>query len=471
MVEAAPAGSVLKVPPCIYRQTVSVDKSLTFVGEPGAEIRGSDVWSTGWTRDEGYWVHSDLPHFHPGGLCRKGTQRCRWPEQVFYDGKALLHVEENPTSGQFSVRNGILLIADDPSGHLVEVTTRTRWIDIRSNDVTIQGFTMRHCANAAQTGGVNSQGHSNISIVENSLSEAHGALVYIVDASNAQILRNDLARAGQLGVGLSGVSNSLVRGNRIHENNTDDFSGGWEAGGLKSATRSNTVTVEDNDVYLNRGPGIWFDGDCQDISIRKNRVHDNEFHGIQYEISYAAKLYENAVWNNGWGSHVWGWGAGILIQNSNKVEVYGNILAWNAHGISVIEQERPPDHFVTEVSVHDNTIVMEDAFEAWALAWLTDFKPSRIFDIESQNHAQSNRYGYSGNSEVNSHGRFAWGGRSYKNLADFASTPAGKDSAYLSRSEQDQALAAAGIPLSPGAKWGATSPPGLTGTLSPPRSN
>jgi hypothetical protein len=154
-VNNASAGSIVNLPDgCVYRESVTIGKPLTLQGGPGVEIRGSNVW-TGWTKSGSYWVKGTLPSFTSGSsTCQPNTNRCKWPEQVFFDDNPLLQVASNPQSGQFALNaNRQVLLADDPTGHTVEVTTRTRWVQGASGDVTIEGFTMKHAANAGQTGG------------------------------------------------------------------------------------------------------------------------------------------------------------------------------------------------------------------------------------------------------------------------------------------------------------------------------
>jgi hypothetical protein len=62
LINAAAVNSVVTVPACVYRESVIVGKPLTLVGY-GAEIRGSDVW-TSWTQVGSTWVSSSKRN-HP----------------------------------------------------------------------------------------------------------------------------------------------------------------------------------------------------------------------------------------------------------------------------------------------------------------------------------------------------------------------------------------------------------------------
>ncbi len=417
-----------------YRETVIVQQPITLLGQAGAEIRGSDPWPTGWTRAGNYWTHPGVPTFHSHGAC--GNIQCLDAVHVFYDGRPFRHVEGAPITGQFAITpDRVLILADPPTGHLVEVTTRPYWIVIASSGVTVKGFRMRHAANDSQSGAIDADGYSNITVAYNVLSDTHGAVVSFRNGSNARVISNDISRGGQLGVHLFAVTGSLIQSNRIHTNNIYGFSSGWEAGGLK-ATRASHLTVDGNEVGSNDGPGFWCDGDCQDVTVSHNRVHDNTGSGIQYEISHNGRIYNNVVWKNGLAysldSNHWGWGAGILVQNSNGCDVFSNTLAWNSNGITVLEQNRGPAYFVFGTSVHDNTIVSQDGQEGglvYALAWLAD-QPTQMYTSSQNNTGSSNRYGYSGVGESAPSTRFAWDGN-YSWLADFSTTPGGSGGSYL----------------------------------------
>ena len=152
-VDAAPAGDTVKAEACIYREQVSITKPLTLVGQPGSEIRGSEVW-TSWTAWGDKFVSSKtLPDFYQEDVsCQEGTQRCAWPEQVFMDGKPSMQVapDANLASGQFKVNaSRTVVLGSSSTGKTVEVTVRKHWITVTTSadGVTIRGLTMRHAAN------------------------------------------------------------------------------------------------------------------------------------------------------------------------------------------------------------------------------------------------------------------------------------------------------------------------------------
>ena len=91
------------------------------------------------------------------------------------------------------------MLADDPSGHRVEVSTRRQWVVGGSGGVTVENFTMTHAANEAQGGAVNNNGHSNWTVRNNRLSYAHGPNVTLGGATGLRLVGNDIHHSGQLG--------------------------------------------------------------------------------------------------------------------------------------------------------------------------------------------------------------------------------------------------------------------------------
>jgi parallel beta-helix repeat protein len=259
---------------------------------------------------------------------------------------------------------------------------------------------------------------------------------------------SDVYRGGQLGIHRGG---SVVSGNSIHDNNTEDFDPSWEAGGLKSIASG--MLIEGNDVYGNGGPGIWFDLGASDTTIVNNRVHDNEGAGIYYEISSRGLISGNVVWQNG-GAQPPGWtsGVGILLNSSGNTEVTDNIVAWNDNGIVFAGQDRgdrPADAFQGNY-IHDNVITEGNTSDSMALAWMQDWS-GPLFDAASGNHGSDNRYWFPG-PEGNAV-RFWWK-RGFTHLAKFNATPGDEGGSYLTDAEKDALLSSACVPTQPPAAPG-----------------
>ncbi|HUZ00108.1 MAG TPA: right-handed parallel beta-helix repeat-containing protein [Thermomicrobiaceae bacterium] len=446
MVDAAPPGAVVSVPPGIYREQVTISKPLTLVGQPGAEIRGSDLW-TAWTEAGGVWLGGTLPDFpHPKVACLPNSNgRCGWPEQVFVDGRPLFQVGGNPGPGQFAIdESRRVILGDDPAGHTVEVTTRQHWIMGAAAGVTIQGFTMRDAASSPQHGAIENDGYAGWTMRDNTLSDAAGAVVFLSGAPGLRVIHNDISRGGQEGLSLDDTAGTVVQDNHIHDNNTEEFDPSWEAGGAK-ITRSSGTVVGGNLVDGNFGAGLWFDIGCVSATVTGNRVHDNAGTGISYEVSHGGRLIGNAVWENGWGNPV-AWGsAGILLSSADHTEVGGNVLAWNVSGITVLSQQRPDASPVVADFVHDNVIAATDDVSPgsrYALRWLEDYA-GMLYRPASNNRGANNRYWYPTTTSATP--RFRWTG-DLTDLVAFNQTPGGRGGSYLSDQQKDQLLAAVGVP-------------------------
>lgn len=448
LVDAAPANAVVNVPPCVYRETVIINKPLTLLGQPGAEIRGSDVWTAWTSTGANAWVSGQsvprLASFANRDRCGEPTHRCLLPQQVFVDGRPLypLGVGSVPASGQFALDAGRhVVLADNPSGHTVEVSTRVSWVLSQSDGITIAGMTMRHAANDALYGALSNDGYSGWTAQDNVLSDAHGAVISIHDGSNLKVLRNDINRGGDLGVHGDQVTDALVQGNHIEHNNTDHFNAVWSAGGLK-VTRVNGLVIDNNEVDSNAGPGLWCDLACDHLTYSANRVHHNLTQGIIFEISTTGTIRDNRIWQNGWSNDQM-WGAGLLISSSADVDVYGNAVAWNRAGISVIQQSLPDRLEVRSVRIHDNVVLGADG--TLGLLWHADSgaKAAQMFDPSSGNSGARNRFWFG--TPEGGQPRFGWNGLENR-LDDFEQASGDVDSAYLSGPEKDALIASSGLP-------------------------
>jgi hypothetical protein len=371
LINAAPAGSTLVVPACVYRESVTVNKPLTISGK-GAVIDGRNT-----------------------------------------------------------------------SGSVV----RSSWMLITSSNVTVTGFTMRYANSAPQTGALQTANGVHNVVIENcDLSYAHGADVSIGGASDSRVVSCKVHHGGQEGVhvGGSGGTGNLVANNTIYDNNTAGFNVDVEAGGMKAAGQTD-LTVSGNVVFGNNGPGLWCDIHCHGWIVKGNRIYDNAYAGIMFEIGDGATISGNVIWHNGWSKTAWGWGAGILVSSSRNAQVYGNKVAWNAAGISIISQNRgDAPGPVTGDYVHGNWIVGQPG--RFLLAWLQDWG-GVMYSGSSGNHGAGDTYYVTG--AENGQQRFEWNASAIGSLATFNGTPGEEGGTYLSAASAKSILVGAGMPTIP----------------------
>jgi Right handed beta helix region len=476
LVDAATAGSVLSVPPCLYRETVTVRQPITLDGQGQAEIRGSNVW-TAWTQNAaGLWVSTnnvpqlgdERPYLSDGRCGPSGTPTlgCVYREQVYLDAQPLQLIAPNstPAPGQFALDSARhVVLADDPTGRTVEVTVRTRWLRIASNGVTVRGFVMRHAASPLQQGGLSNDGYDDFTIADSTLMQSHDAPVMLIGGHNAQVLRNDISSGGAFGIAGGQTVGALVQRNTIHDNGTAT-NPGWGAGGLKLGGALNAM-IDDNEVMRNPF-GVWCDVHCAGFVATHNRVHDNPQGGIQYEISTDGVIRGNAVWGNGFGRANWGWGAGILVQSSGQTEVDHNTVAWNYAGISDIilsRPDKPADQ--SGVQIHDNLvarqIVPSGGFWTNQLLFANDDQGGKLTVAAAPSFAANLVWADQPEASVFPV-RFTYANVAWPRLASFMSKTADTASRYMSDAEAFDALQTAGTPTGP-----IPAPPTSTPTATP----
>ena len=466
---AAPGSAVEAAGGCVYRETVVIDKPLTLRAAPGgSEIRGSEIWDDGvWSQQGTKWVSSKaVPRLTTESRwqCEADTTRCRWPEQVFVDGRQLTQVAAGatPGAGQFALNaERRVILGENPAARTVEVTVRNHWVVGGSGGVgvTLDGFTMRHAAND----GIDNNWNGNWTVQNGDFSYSHTSNLKLKRAAGLHALGNKIHHGGQMGVGGYAVDLTL-QGNEIYANNTEGFKSAWEAGGVK-ISGPQTVTFAGNTVYDNRGNGLWLDvpAENQILVIRDNRVHHNDANGIRSEVTDDnVQIFDNLVWGNGWGRD----GikeAGISVNASQNNRIYNNVVAWNESGISVMNPRRSDVHpdeteydLVHNVEVDHNYIIMDRPPDgAYALGWVKTNRDGNLYDPAANNRGHDNRYWYpfpEGYSK-----RYAWD-VAFESLGAFNDTPGEEAGRYLSDTEKDEVLAAKGVPDMPPHPPDATAP-------------
>jgi len=107
------------------------------------------------------------------------------------------------------------------------------------------------------------------------------------------------------------------------------------------------LTVSNNYVHDNLGPGLWTDIFNKWVTYDGNTCIDNQGPGIFHEISYDAVISNNVVIHNGFTFDVWLWGCGIMISSSSNADIYNNIVVVgdNGNGLGLIQQNRGTGRF------------------------------------------------------------------------------------------------------------------------------
>ena len=424
IVDANPPGTTYSFTPGVYREIQIVPKDGdVFVGTRGAILSGARLlidlkkngafWSEGGFDQEG----------ERRGSCVGARPTCSSPEDVYFNDELLTQVgsadELQPGAWFFDYENDTVYLADDPSGNKVEIALVPYAFSGSASSVMIRGFVIEKYANPAQRGAIGEKGTGpDWTVGENEIRLNHG--IGVKAGTRARILGNYIHHNGQLGVGGSGKG-ILVEGNEIAYNNTGGFNPYWGGGGAKfvltvglvvadNYVHHNTqlglggsgsnILVEGNEIAYNNyekkvnpfwggggakwvmtrnlivrnnyshdnyGPGLWTDIDNDGVLYEGNRVEDNYHAGIKHEISYSAVIRNNTLKRNGFGNPYDVKGAGILIANSPNVEVYGNTLIGNKHGIGAVQHDRYDDPAswkslgefeLKNLFVHDNYIEM-----------------------------------------------------------------------------------------------------------------
>ena len=173
-----------------------------------------------------------------------------------------------------------------------------------------------------------------------------------------------------------------IKDNEISYNDTCDFEGrlsnsaiGWsnynpvparyrnprcgtvtpdgDEGGFK-LWETDGVTMEDNYIHNNWGPGIWTDTDNANTTYARNTITDNDGPAIIEEISYNFSITDNYMADNGW---VEGLGnpkfpsAAIYVSQSGSDRMFGGVPACPESSCS--DQASYPDESV----ISKNTFV------------------------------------------------------------------------------------------------------------------
>ena len=366
IVNAHPAGSTYTLTAGTYRQqSVTPKTGDTFTGEYGAVMNGSAIL-TGFTQSGSTWyVTGQTQDAYGYGDCQGSYPECSKPNELFIDDTRIEHVSSlgavTADTWYFDYDADTIYIGIDPTGHTIEnsITAHAFLSDGTNNNVTITNLIIEKYASSAQRGAIwawTGSGTGEVTgwtVTYNEVRNNHGA--GIVFGSDWTVTNNYVHHQGQIGISGAG-DNTLVEANEISYNNQAGFDPGWEAGGTKFAY-TDSLVVRNNYAHHNNGPGLWTDIENVNVLYDSNIVTYNGWSGLMHEISHAGEITGNFSGYNGYQFDTYVFGAQIIAQNSEHLDIHDNTVVVDesyGHGIIVLNQDRNVAGAFN--TIHSNTI-------------------------------------------------------------------------------------------------------------------
>ena len=309
------------------------------------------------------WCEDDVKH------------PCSYQEDVFLDGVPQTRVTSTGElgAGKFYIDYGSksVWLGSNPSGKTVEMTKSDAAIRVTTNDVILEGLTVKHFSHAMDRGAIEVTKQTNNVTVRNCESYNNHGAGLASWGSNFTMKYNRLHDNGQQGASIGQNTGALIDHNDINHNNIDGF---WRidgaSGGIKlDLFKKATITWNKTNDNLNHG--IWLDDNGNDAIIQNNDVENNFSSGILFEVSNGAKILDNLVIGNGLGDstargHVGcksiGCSGGIMVNTSPNVEIARNTIRGNSNPIALLQTSRSPRTSeiiisnMANINVHDNII-------------------------------------------------------------------------------------------------------------------
>jgi Right handed beta helix region len=205
--------------------------------------------------------------------------------------------------------------------------------------VTVEYLTVEKYLAGANSGAINPDSNTGWTVRYNTITLNVPGAGVILGAGNV-LKDNCMTLNGQYGFQsvaanawgvdrlTGGPYNVTIEGNEVSYNDTCDFEGlldnksvGWsnhnpvpsqyrdphcgqvvpdgDQGGFK-LWQTDGVTIKDNYIHNNWGPGGWADTDNANTTYTGNTITNNDGGGIIEEISYNFSITDNYIGNNGW---------------------------------------------------------------------------------------------------------------------------------------------------------------------------
>ncbi|RII94279.1 right-handed parallel beta-helix repeat-containing protein [Clavibacter michiganensis] len=391
-VAKAKAGQTIVLRAGTYHEAVVVpfNKPITIQSYPREAVwLDGSTRITSWTKSGTSWVTrgwtTKLPRTIAGiadnpRFVRPDAPLAARLDQLFVAGTQLRQVSTaaQVVTGTFFVDETAqtIRIGTNPLGKEVRASDLRQALQIQSADSTVQGIGVRRYATSYEDRGAIR--FDNVRATARDVVIQDNAMVGIAMGNDdSTISRLTVQRSGMLGLSTGYSYGLLVEDSIFTGNNSERFKAAPVSGGIKIA-RSRGVTVVNNDTSGNHGSGIWLDESCYDVTIIGNTSNDNEYTGIQVELSDTAVVADNSTT---------GGQTGINLIDTGNVEVFNNTMGRNSKfGLSLLQDERrqavagyegqdprqpaidPTVPWLTRnITVHDNVFASGGLFSLYAL--------------------------------------------------------------------------------------------------------
>lgn len=374
-VQGLAPGDVLHIASGIYREPLIIENSGTAenpivvtgenVGQGTVVIRGSDV-VTGWMNDGGNrWSVSWeplQPIAFPVGWPDYGAYSRR-RELIFVDGKPLVQVMSpvQLEDGRFWMDDGArrlrIQIQGDPNQLRVEIAVRRKGVQATGSYHVFRALTVEHVTSDIWIAAMHLGTHQRIEDCTIEHNNGDGIKAF----SDTVITHTTSSFNGRLGIALNGSGSRLTSNETSH--NSWRYGPRWEAGGIKILGGSPSDNrIMRHTAVSNNGIGIWFDTCGPGNLVTASLLKDNVFAGIEFEATAGPNRATNNIILDTRKAQSDGGiaidGAGIIVYDSNRVELYNNtIVGVLGPGIAIAGNGSDRALYSSETKVLNNIIV------------------------------------------------------------------------------------------------------------------
>ena len=161
------------------------------------------------------------------------------------------------------------------------------------------------------------------------------------------VRNSTFANNGVAGISGADSHGGLIEGNVISGNGEQQLQGYQANGGGMKFTEAyggdDPLVIHRNEIHGNKGVGVWCDIGCTGFHVIDNYIHDQDSHGVMFELSSNALIKGNLIVNaNTWTDFTRDFNAGaITVGESSGVTIESNYIDGAKAGIVVRQTQRP----------------------------------------------------------------------------------------------------------------------------------